>query len=131
MYTFVNGVIEHKPVRTPELYRVHTELAVYILPAGSRVWEGWMCEWLAVRTDGLPLRTRETVNIRFCRGFLTLPREGGGLLLSDTSTLGLVEHEWSGTVIGVRVTMDTVIVLGTNQGILVVEETVSTVTFGI
>jgi len=95
------------------------------------MWEGWMCQWLSIRPDGLPVRTLESLNARLGGGLLTLSCERGGLLLPHTGALGLVKYEWSGTVVRVRVTMDTVVIFSTDQRILVIEETVSSVTFGI
>ena len=64
----------------------------------------------AVRSDSFTIRTFKSLNIRLGSILLTFPCEGRSLLLPDTSTLGLVKHEWWGTVIGVGEPVHAVIV---------------------
>ena len=64
----------------------------------------------AVRADGLSLGALEALDVGLDRGDLALPGKGGGLLLSHTSSLGLVKDEWRRTVIDVRVAVHTVVV---------------------
>lgn len=120
-------VVEHQTIGTAELHRGDGELTVDILPAGGGVGEGRMGKGLSVRSDGISVGTLEPFNVGLGGVFLAFSGEGGGLLFSDTSTLSLIEDERGGTVISVREAVDAVVVLITNIGVLMVEETVGSV----
>ena len=103
-------MIKDKTVSAAQLLGSGGELAHDVLPAGGRVGEGGMGQGDAVRSDGLPLGALEAVNVRLGGVPLTLPGEGGGLLLPHAGPLGLVEDEGWGAVVEVRVAVDTVVV---------------------
>lgn len=87
-----------------------------------------MREGNAIRSNGFTIRTLKTLNIWLGKILFTFPGKRGSLLLSDTSTLGLVEDKRRRAVIWMREAVDTVIVLVANKRIFVIEKSISTIT---
>jgi len=81
----------------------------------------------AVRSNSFTIRTFKSLNIWLGSILLTFPCKGRSLLLPDTSTLGLVKHEWWGTVIRVGKPVHAVIVLVANKRVFMVEKSICTV----
>lgn len=82
----------------------------------------------AIRSNGFTIGALKTLNIWLGKILFTFPCERGSLLLSDTSTLGLVKDKRRRAVIWMRVAVDTVIVLVANKRIFMIEKSISTIT---
>jgi len=125
--TLVVHMIKHQAVSAAQLLGSGRELADDVLPAGGRMGEGGVSQRDAIGTNGLTLGTFEAINVWLGSVPLTLPGEGGSLLLPDAGSLGLVEYQWRGAVVEMRVAVHTVVVFVTNVGVFMVEESVGSV----
>jgi len=93
--------------------------------------EGGMSKGLPVGTNSFTVRALKALNVGLRLCLLTFPCERRGLLLPHTSALSLVKDKRGGTVVGVWVAVDAVVVLGAHGWVLVVEEAVGTVALGV
>lgn len=125
--TLVVDVIKHQAVSAAQLLWSGGELAHDVFPAGGWVGEGRMSQRDPIGSNSLSLGTLETINVWLGGVPLALAGKGGGLLLSDTSSLGLVEYQGWGTVVEMRVAVHAVVVFAANVGVFMVEESVGSV----
>ena len=103
-------MIKHETISAAQLLGGGGELADDVLPAGGGVGEAGVSQGDPVRSNGLSLRTLKTLDVSLGHGLLTLASKGRGLLLSDTCSLSLVKYQRWGTVVDVRVAVNTVVV---------------------